>query len=42
MRKGDAENAKRDDTTLADLDKLNVPSCLAGLRAYFRQMLLAH
>lgn len=36
------ENVKRDDTALADLDKLNVPSCLAELRADFRQMLLAH
>ncbi len=36
------ENVKRDDTALADLDKLNVPSCLAGLRAHFRQMLVAH
>jgi hypothetical protein len=37
-----AENVKRDDATLADLDKLNVPSCLAGLRAHFRQMLVDH
>jgi hypothetical protein len=29
-------NVKRDDATLADLDKLNVPGCLAGLREHFR------
>src|SRR5271166_2058435 len=35
-------NVKRDDDTLAGLDKLTVPSCLEDLRTYFRGMLLAH
>jgi hypothetical protein len=35
-------NVKRDDDTLASLDKLTVPSCLAELRTHFREVLLAH
>jgi hypothetical protein len=35
-------NVKRDDDTLASLDKLTVPSCLEELRMHFREMLLAH
>jgi hypothetical protein len=35
-------NVERDDRTLANLDKLSVPGCAAGLRGHFRAMIVAH